>query len=106
MCKTRVLSWNAQTMISQCIDCREFSIWHNNILLSFSRREDFTAFKRSVQAMDFDDLALPFPDGELRIVLRTPSEDVRFSFAGDEFENFSHSLGEALHVLEVIELMQ
>lgn len=104
MCQTRILSTKDQTVISNCIGCKMFYIWHNNLLLNFTE-EAFASFKEVVFNMPFNNNCLPFPDQEERIVLHTPNDDISFAFEYDEFETFKSAIDEAIYMNEVYTLM-
>ncbi|WP_237073502.1 DUF6686 family protein [Mucilaginibacter mali] len=104
MCETRVLSQQGSAIISHCADCQTVFIWHNNLVLNFTRNQ-FADFRRFADDMDFDDRALPFPDGYDRAVLRTPHNDINFAFTLGEWDNFKQAMDEAAYMLEVYSLM-
>lgn len=105
MCQTKILSWKDQTLISQCDECQVIYIWHNNLMLSLNK-DEFFSFKRTVGGLSFYKHCLPFPDGEERVILRTPNQDISFVFAYEEYELFKDSIDEAIHMTEVYALMQ
>lgn len=103
MCQTIILCQNQQTVISQCVDCRGLFIWHNNLMLSFSQ-EDFRQFNKTIHKLPFDRHSYPFPDGQQRMVLRSPREDISFCFVKSEFESFNALVDEAVFLMDM-ELM-
>ncbi len=80
-------------------------IWHNNILLNFNP-EDFMSFRNMIHRLDYDDCCVLFSDGEERAVIRTPNQDICFSFNLDEWKNLCEALDEAVYMREVYQLMQ
>lgn len=105
MCKTRVLSTKGDTLISTCVGCKVFYLWHNNLLLNFTEQA-FMSFREVVEGMPFNNNCLPFPDMEERIILHTPNEDICFAFCYDEFEDFKEAINEAIYMNEVYALMR
>lgn len=55
--------------------------------------------------MDFDERSLPFPDGQERAVLRTPHQDISFTFTQPEWADFKAAMDEAACLLEVYSLI-
>lgn len=104
MCKTRVLATRDQTVISSCVSCGMYYIWHNNLVLNFSSSA-FDSFQGLVNGLDFHSSSLPFPDGEERVVLHTPNEDISFAFDEEEFESFKNAIDEAVYMKEVYVLV-
>lgn len=105
MCKTRILSCKDRTIISQCVDCSEISLWHNNLLLNFSV-DDFLDFQQVVNSQCFDDCCIAFPDGEDRIIIRTPDTAICFTFYEEELEWFKQAIEEALHMASIYALFK
>lgn len=104
MCATRVLSTRGQTVLSSCMGCGVYYLWHNNLLLNFTESA-FKSFREVVNSLPFEQNSLPFPDGEERIVLHTPNDDISFAFDEDEFEEFKIAIDEAIYMNEVYMLM-
>jgi hypothetical protein len=104
MCETRTLSKKGSAMICRCSDCRNIYIWHQNLILNFTE-EQFRRFKAFSVEMDFDERSLPFPDGQERAVLRTPQQDISFTFTQPEWTNFKAAMDEAAYMLEVYNLI-
>jgi hypothetical protein len=104
MCKTRILTTKGETVISSCMECRMYYIWHNNLVLNFSELA-FGSFQEVVNSLPFDRNALPFPDGDDRIILHTPYDDISFAFDEDEFHSFRSAIDEAIYMNEVYTLM-
>ena len=104
MCKTRVLSTKGDTVISSCMGCKMYYLWHNNLLLNFSM-DAFEAFRGVVFSLPFHKNSLPFPDDEERIILHTPNDDICFAFCYEEFESFKLAIDESIYMNEVYQLM-
>ncbi|RFZ86121.1 hypothetical protein DYU05_09930 [Mucilaginibacter terrenus] len=80
-------------------------IWNHNLILSFSPLQ-FTQFRDFSVELDFEAHSFPFPDGEERMVMRTPADDIQFTFTNAEWEDFHAAMGEACYMLEVYSLME
>jgi hypothetical protein len=105
MCQTRVLTIRGKTVISCCAGCKMYYIWHHNLVLNFPAI-GFTSFKEVVDTICFESNSLPFPDGEDRIILHTPNDDISFTFDPEELEDFRAALSEATYMNEVYMLME
>ena len=105
MCDAKVLSQVGASVISRCQECRCIFIWNNNLILSFTP-EQFTQFRDFTLELDFDNYTFPFPDGQERMVMRTPVNDVQFTFNNDEWEDFHAAMNEAVYMQEVYSLME
>ena len=104
MCKTRVLSTKGDTVVSSCMGCKMYYLWHNNLLLNFTS-EAFESFRAVVNSLPFHKNSLPFPDDVERIILHTPNDDICFAFCYDDFETFKQDIDEAMYMNEVYVLM-
>lgn len=104
MCKTRVLSTKGETVISSCVGCKMYYLWHSNLLLNFTA-EGFESFREVVNSLPFQKNSLPFPDDVERIILHTPNDDICFAFCYDEFETFKAAIDEAVYMNEVYVMM-
>lgn len=104
MCQIRVLSSKNQAVVSHCIHCKMMLIWHNNILLNFNP-EDFVSFRNMISRLDYDDCCVQFTDGEERAVIRTPNQDICFSFNFEEWVDLREALDEAVYMNEVYQMM-
>lgn len=105
MCETKVLSQVGESVISRCAECRCIFIWHNNLILSFTI-DQFIQFRNFAADLKFDSHSFPFPDGEERIVMRTPVNDIQLTFTPDQWENFHAAMEEAAYMHEVYDLME
>lgn len=105
MCQTRVLTNKGQTVISSCMGCGMYYIWHQNLVLSFPAKA-FRSFREVVTAVCFESNAQPFPDGQERIMLNTPNDDISFAFDEEELEDFRAAIAEAEYMNEVYQLME
>jgi hypothetical protein len=104
MCDAKVLSQKGASVISRCSECRCVFIWNHNLILSFTP-EQFMQFKGFAAELDFTGHSLPFPDGQERVVMRTPTNDIQFTFTTDEWEDFRAAMEEAAYMQEVYALM-
>lgn len=64
------------------------------MILTFTAYQ-FSSFKRYTQRLEFEDCAVPFPDGEDRAMLETPSKEINLAFTKDEWADFSFAMDEA-----------
>lgn len=56
--------------------------------------------------VDTDESTFPFPDGEDRLILRTPNSDINFCFTGIEWAQFQEALDEAGYMQTIYEMMK
>ena len=73
-------------------------------MLTFSPKQ-FLAFKKFTESPDFNQSFYHFPDGEERLVLRTPNSGICFSFTEDEWTNFYAAMEEAEYMQEIYQLI-
>ena len=104
MCETIILSKIGATTISQCMDCKILTLWTRTLLLNFSP-EQFVSFKNFTANLEVDQSLFPFPDGEDRLVLRTPHSDICMTFSLDDWDNFQQAMEEANYMREIYNLM-
>jgi hypothetical protein len=104
MCDSKVISQAGASVISRCSECRCIFIWNNNLILSFSP-EQFTQFRDFTVELDFAEHSHSFPDGQERLVMRTPVNDVQLTFTTEEWEDFHAAMEEAIYMQEVYSLM-
>lgn len=105
MCDAKILSQKGAPVISRCSECRCVFIWNHNLILSFSP-EQFIQFRDFANDLDFTGHSFPFPDGQERMVMRTPTNDIQFTFTTDEWEDFHAAMDEAAYMQEVYSLME
>jgi hypothetical protein len=85
------------------LQCRCVFIWNHSLILSF--RQSIRQFREFATELDFTGHSFPFPDGQERVVMRTPTNDIQFTFTADEWEDFHAAMDEAAHMQEVYALM-
>lgn len=105
MCETIVLSQKGETIVGQCPECHTFSIWQHNLLLIFTPQQ-FSAFADFAAELDPERAMFPFPNGEERLVMRTPQNDICFAFNLSEWEDFNVAVKEATYMQEVYQLIR
>ncbi|AMR34298.1 hypothetical protein A0256_24015 [Mucilaginibacter sp. PAMC 26640] len=105
MCDAKILSQKGAAVISRCAECQCIFIWNRNLILSFTPGQ-FTEFKEFSADLDFVKNSFPFPDGQERIVMRTPTNDIQFTFTIDEWEDFQAAMDEAAYMQEVYALVE
>jgi hypothetical protein len=104
MCQTLVLSRQGKVTISQCMECKILTLWLHNLLLNFSP-EQFKSFKDFTSQLDIEESMFPFPDGEERLVLRTPNKDICLSFTIEEWEDFHTAMDEAEYMQDIYRII-
>src|ERR1700761_8845092 len=104
MCQSHILSSKGPVIISQCVDCKMLNIWLRNLLLNFTP-EQFCAFENFISKLAIDEYTFPFPDGEERLVLRTPNNDICFTFTAEEWDDFKIAMEEAAYMQGVYALL-
>lgn len=86
------------------MDCKVLTLWLHNLLLNFSPAQ-FKTFKSFTAKLDVKQSLFPFPDGEERLVLRTPHSDICMTFSVDEWEQFQQAMEDAEYMMQVYELI-
>ena len=80
-------------------------IWHHNLLLTFSPGQ-FHSFKDFTTKLDMVEAMFPFPDGEERFVLRTPTNDISLAFSLNEWEDFQTAMEEAEYMMGIYDIFK
>lgn len=104
MCENRILAQVAQAHISQCTYCKTVFLWHGNLLLNFTQ-EDFAHFCATLHQRNFCDYSIPFPDGEERVIMHSPCQDISFTFTKTEWTDMKAAADEALLMQQVYALI-
>ncbi|PJJ84262.1 DUF6686 family protein [Mucilaginibacter auburnensis] len=104
MCENIILSKTGAATISQCMECKVLTLWMRTLLLNFSP-EQFKSFKNFTSKLEVDQSLFPFPDGEERLVLRTPHNDICMAFSIDDWEQFQGAMDEAEYMMQVYDMM-
>ncbi len=104
MCENIILSKTGAATISQCMECKVLTLWMRTLLLNFSP-EQFRSFKNFTSKLEVDQSLFPFPDGEERLVLRTPHNDICMTFSIDDWEQFQGAMDEAEYMMQVYDMM-
>ncbi|WP_110587374.1 DUF6686 family protein [Mucilaginibacter sp. Mucisp86] len=105
MCDAKILSQKGTSVVSRCSECQCLFIWHHNLILSFTP-DQFIQFKNFAIDLDFGDHSFPFPDGQERVVMRTPVNDIQLTFTVDEWEDFHASMDEAIYMQEIYAMVE
>jgi hypothetical protein len=105
MCDAKVISHKGAAVISRCAECRCVFLWHQNLVLNFTP-EQFIQFRDFIREMAFDNHTFPFPDGQERVVMRTPANDLQLTFTTDEWEDLHAVMEEAVYMQEVYAIME
>jgi len=101
MCQTLILSRKGSVIINQCMECKILNIWLRNLLLNFTPEQ----FKDFTSRLDIEESMFPFPDGEDRLILRTPHSDICFTFSITEWDDFQMAMEEAEYMQQVYQLI-
>jgi len=106
MCQTnpKTLFHGGHYNITTCLGCRTVGLFYNNILSSFEH-DQFVQFADSVSSLKFQDVCVPFPDGQARVILKTCHRDIQFCFNYPEFVEFQVGLSESLVLLEIQDVL-
>jgi hypothetical protein len=80
-------------------------MWHHNLVMNFTPKQ-FTQFRDFLFDMNFGDHSFPFPDGQERVVMRTPADDLQLTFTTDEWEDMHAAIEEAVYMQEVYSIME
>ncbi|WP_207436068.1 DUF6686 family protein [Sabulibacter ruber] len=104
MCDTKPLSQKGSTYVNQCDACDSIFLWHNNVMLTYTP-EEFASFIEVISGFAFAKCAQVFPDGEERLVIRTPQRFVSLAFARKEWEDLHEALAAAQHLRQVLALI-
>lgn len=105
MCNTRILCQTNRTTVSQCMECGMYFIWHNNVLLNFGNKE-FYLFLAHIKSYVFHERAIPFPDGEERLIMQSPANEINLAFAEDEWEDLKDLLTESAYLGNVYDILK
>lgn len=105
MCDAKIISHKGAAVVSRCSECRCIFLWHQNLVLNFTP-EQFVQFKNFTDEMEFDNHTFPFPDGQERVVMRTPANDLQLTFTPEEWENMHEAMEEAIHMQEVYSIVE
>ncbi len=104
MCMTAILTQQGSHTISHCVNCQTLFIYFNQLVLSFKPIQ-FEVFCDSVNDVSFEHCAVPFPNGEDKVVIRSPHEDIRFAFGIEEWFCLVNLVNEAKLMLQVQQLL-
>lgn len=99
MCDTKLLSQRGNTHISVCQRCRTYYIWQCNFVLTFDHNK-FLDFLDTVKRGGEDLFFTAFPDGDFRLIMKTPYPDIVFSFNEEEWQDFREALTESYYMHE------
>lgn len=86
------------------MECKILTLWTRTLLLNFSP-DQFTSFKNFTSKLEVDQSLFPFPDGEDRLVLRTPHSDICMTFSIDDWEHFQQAMEDAEYMMQVYQIM-
>lgn len=92
-------------MVSRCVSCGIIYLWHKNLLITYSNKE-FSNFKSVMDQLYFEECSVGFPDGQERIIVRTPYKNISFSFDLREWLEFRDMIDEASYMNDVYSLLE
>ena len=92
-CETEIIFMKEAFIITYCPHCERIGMLFGQSMLSF-HINDFRAFCRYVERMDFEAHRSPFFDGVSRIILETYHMDIQISLKEEEFDTLRKYLYE------------
>ncbi|MDQ1148589.1 hypothetical protein QE382_000573 [Sphingobacterium zeae] len=99
MCDTKILSQRGDTHISVCLKCQTYYIWQQSFVLTFTKNK-FVDFLNMTRSTGDELFFSSFPDGEFRLIMKTPYPDIVFSFDEEQWQNFRDALQESYYMNE------
>lgn len=104
MCQSTLLSAKGNSTISFCPKCQNHYICQSAYLLSFSQFQ-YDCFCQEVKKKIGNEEFLVFPNGESKMILTTPVQEILFTFTKEEWWNFTSALDEAYYMREVYRII-
>lgn len=104
-CKPKPLFESLDIKISTCTCCQRVGLQFKNLLCGFGM-QDFEGFSACLLNIDFESLAVDFPDGQRQVVVKTCHSDIQFCFSESELKDLKTALDEASLMLEVHTVLQ
>lgn len=80
-------------------------VYFKNLMLNFSLAE-FVSFRSMTKDLIFDDCLVALPNGDDKVILRTPFEGINFAFDRLEMHNLVEVLDEAYYMREIHVLLK
>ncbi len=105
MCEIKGLSAINDIVICHCIHCKVVFFWNKNVIINF-KQEEFRAFCRSIENLEFDQSCVVFPDERERMIIPTADSNINLSFDKEEWKDVQAATQEAYCMQEVYELMK
>lgn len=104
MCQPTLLSTKGSSSISFCPKCQYHYICQQSFVLCFTRVQ-YDCFCREINGKKGDEKFVPFPNGESKMMLTTPVEEILFTFTEEEWSDFTLALDEAVYMREVYQII-
>lgn len=105
MCEIKGLSAINDIVICHCIHCKVVFFWNKNVIINF-KEEEFRAFSRSIDKMEFDLSCVIFPDERERMIVPTADVNINLTFDKEEWKDVQAAVQEAYCMQEVYEVMK
>ncbi|MBD1433998.1 hypothetical protein H8B06_14260 [Sphingobacterium sp. DN00404] len=105
MCHIRTLSQVGETLVTQAACCGVIHIWHNNLILRLGIT-GLRNFSKFLNGILFEADCVEFPGGEWKVIIDTPSPEIRFALGQNEFSDFRDAMEQALLMHEVYVIME
>lgn len=104
MCQSTILSHRGRTTVSYCAKCLNHYIWQSSFILTFTPYQ-FDCFLQEIKGRRGKETFINFPDGEERLVLTTPLDEMLLTFSNEEWTDFNCSLDDAFYLRQIQEML-
>ncbi|MFD2034995.1 DUF6686 family protein [Belliella marina] len=104
-CNTEVILMKDGFILTRCEHCDRICLMYQQFMIRLNS-QDFGAFMRYIEHMEFESHYFPFYDGIDRIVLETYHPDIQFTLMEEEFYMLKAYLQEAKMHLQIAELLK
>ena len=99
-CKPQVLFESLDIKISTCTCCKRVGLQFKNLLFGFDS-QDFEGFTDCILDINFESIAVNFPDGQSQVVVKTCHSDIQFCLSEKELQYLKLALEEATLMAEI-----
>lgn len=103
-CQPKILFDGDGINVSTCTCCKRIGLRFNNILWGYNRNE-FRNFSNQLIDVEFDDVAMVFPDQEWYMVLKTGHNDLQLCLNRQEYNALLEALTESMLMLEIDQVL-
>ncbi|UZR99456.1 DUF6686 family protein [Chondrinema litorale] len=90
--------------IARCRHCKRIGLYYKNLLVGFTP-EAFEKFSDAFVKLNFQKMALKFPDGHKHIIINTCHHDIQLNFIEKEFDEMKEMLEQASVLLEAKDVL-